>query len=174
MKKLCVIGDPIAHSLSPRIQNAMIAALGLPYEYGRQLVRPGETAAWLDRARAEGWAGFNATMPHKTALVPLMDELDEDARRCGAVNTVCLRDGKALGFNTDGAGFLRALSELGVDPQGLNAVILGAGGAAGSVALALGRAGAGVTVCNRTVDKAAALCARDSEHLTPAGVDDAT
>ena len=173
MKKLCVIGDPIAHSKSPVMQTAMITALGLPYQYGRELVHPGETARWLTRAVAEGYAGFNATMPHKTGLVPLMDELDGDARRCGAVNTVCLRDGKVLGFNTDGAGFLRALEEMGVSPRGMNAVLLGAGGAAGSVALALGRAGARATVCNRTVDKAAALCARDPEHLTPAGFDDA-
>ena len=168
MKKLCVIGDPIDHSKSPLIQNAMLTALGLSYEYGRQLVHPGETADFLARAKAEGYAGFNATMPHKEALVPLMDELDEDARRCGAVNTVCLRAGRVYGYNTDGTGFLRALGSLGLSPAGLRVTVLGAGGAAKSVSLALARSGAKVTVCNRTLDKAAALCGADPDHMTPA------
>lgn len=169
MKKLCVIGDPISHSKSPVIQNAMIAALGLEYHYTAVRVGGEETAAWLDRAKAEGWAGFNATMPHKERLVPLMDALDPLAEKCGAVNTVCLREGKALGCNTDGGGFLNALHDLGVDPAGVRALVLGSGGAAKAVSAALSSAGATVTVANRTVEKARRICQMDPARLTPAG-----
>ena len=168
-RKLCVIGDPVAHSKSPLIQNAMIEALGLDYTYLCQPVKRGQGKAWLDRARAEGYAGFNATMPFKEELFPLMDEVDDFARACGAVNTICIKSGKYYGYNTDGPGFLEALSDLGVDPAGKKVVLLGAGGAAKSVALALAGAGAQVTVCNRTVERAAELCRTDPGHLTPAG-----
>lgn len=169
-KKLCVIGDPVLHSKSPAIQNAMIAALGLDYIYLCQPVPRGEAGRWLSCARYAGYAGFNATMPHKETLVPLMDELDPVARTCGAVNTVCIRDGRTCGYNTDGAGFLRALEdELGVEAAGKQVVLLGSGGAAKAVSAALAGVGAAVTVCNRTAEKARALCEMDREHLTPAG-----
>lgn len=175
-QKLCVIGDPVLHSKSPLIQNTMLEALGLDFVYLCQHVPRGEAARWLQCAAFSGYAGFNATMPHKEALVPLMDELDVDAAQCGAVNTVCIRDGKYLGYNTDGQGFLNALADLGVEAGGKRAVLLGAGGAAKAVALRLARAGASnITVCNRTIEKAAALCALDSGGiLHPAGFDDLT
>ena len=77
-KKLCVIGDPVLHSKSPLLQNAMLQALGLDYIYLCQPVKAGEAARWLEAAKIAGYAGFNATMPHKEDLLPLMDELDED------------------------------------------------------------------------------------------------
>lgn len=170
-RKLCVIGDPVEHSKSPLLQNAMIGALGLPYTYSAVRVARGETAAWLRRAKEEGYAGFNATMPHKVDLIPLMDELGEDARRFGAVNTVCLRpDGSAVGHNTDGRGFLRALLDLGVEPEGKTVCLLGAGGAAKAVALKLAEEGAKqILVCNRTAEKAAALCASEPSVMAPRG-----
>ncbi len=170
-KKLCIIGDPVEHSKSPILQNAMCAALGLDCVYLCQHVARGQTAEWLRCAKFCGYAGFNATMPHKEALVPLMDELDPLTARCGAVNTVCIRDGKAFGFNTDGGGFLRALADLGVDPAGKRVLLLGSGGAAKAVAAALVQAGAAVTVCNRTVSKAESLCRMDPAHMSPAGFD---
>lgn len=174
MKKLCVIGDPIAHSKSPLIQNAMIRALGLEYEYTAVRVAAGETASWLGRARAEGWAGFNATMPHKGELVSLMDGLDADARAFGAVNTVAIREGRAYGYNTDGAGYLDALADVGIDPEGRRVMVLGAGGAARVVAPKLRQGGAQtVFVCNRTPERAIALCRRDA-GMTPAGFDPGT
>ena len=170
MKQLCVIGDPVLHSKSPRIQNAMIQALGLDYEYLCQPVKREELPAWLDRVRTEGWAGFNATMPHKEALVPFMDELDDDARLYGAVNTVCHRNGKLYGFNTDGGGFARALTMANIPIQGKRFVLLGAGGAAKAVALKLVQQGAGsITICNRTVEKAAALAAHAPEVMSATG-----
>lgn len=158
-RKLCVIGEPVLHSKSPLIQNTMIQALGLDYIYLCQPVAAGDTAAWLSAAKAAGYAGFNATMPHKTALVPLMDELDDDAKLYGAVNTVCIKGGNIYGYNTDGRGFYRALREQGIDPKGRRVVLLGAGGAAKAVALKLCQQGARhVTVCNRTPEKAETLC----------------
>lgn len=170
-KKLCVIGDPIVHSKSPLIQNAMISALGLDYVYLCQKVPRGETERWLRCADFSGYAGFNATMPHKAALALLMDELDPLASACGAVNTVCIKDGKYYGYNTDGAGFLRALLDLGVDAAGKRALLLGAGGAAKAVAAALAGAGAHVTVANRTVEKAEGICEIDPARMVPAGLE---
>ncbi len=166
-KKLCVIGDPVEHSLSPVIHNTVLEALGLPYEYGRVRVRPGETEAFLRRAAAEGYAGFNATMPHKTALVDLADELDEDAALYGAVNTVVLRDGVVWGCNTDGRGFLQMLLEKGISPDGRTVTVLGAGGAARAIVLKLAQAGAKrIYVCNRTLEKAEALAREFPRQIT--------
>lgn len=172
--KLCVIGDPVLHSKSPLIHNTMLRALGLDYIYLCQPVPAGGAAGWLSAAKTAGYAGFNATMPHKTDLVPLMDELDEDAQLYGAVNTVCIRSGKVYGYNTDGRGFVRALADCGVAPAGKNVVLLGAGGAAKAVALKLAQQGAHVTVCNRTVGKAETLCKLMPAVMEPAGFDPAT
>ena len=175
-KKLCVIGDPVLHSKSPLIHNTMLAALGLDYVYLCQSVPRGGAEEWLRCAKFAGYAGFNATMPHKEDLFPLMDETDKDARLYRAVNTVCIKDGRVYGYNTDGRGFLRALEDLDTTPEGKNVLLLGAGGAARAVALKLVQQGAkAVFVCNRTVEKAAALCAHDPQgRLAPAGFDSAT
>lgn len=152
----------------------MIKALGLDYIYLCQPVPRGKTAEWLRCAAFCGYAGFNATMPHKEALVPLMDELDEDARMYEAVNTVCIRDGRYYGYNTDGRGFLAALSQAGMETEGKCVLLLGAGGAAKAVAPKLVQAGKArrVFVANRTAEKAAALCAKDGAgRLIPAGFD---
>lgn len=172
-KKLCVIGDPVLHSKSPLIHNTMLAALGLDYVYLCQPVPRGQAAEWLTCARLAGYAGFNATMPHKEVLFSLMDETDEDARLFQAVNTVCIKGGRVYGYNTDGRGVLQALADLNIMPEGRTALLLGAGGAASAVALKLSQQGAkAVFVCNRTVDKASALCAHDPlGRLIPAGFD---
>ena len=170
---LQIIGDPVLHSKSPVIQGAMLAALGLDLEYTPHVVRRGELPQYLAWARERGVTGFNATMPHKEDLIPLLDEVDPLAQSIGAVNTVCLRAGKWVGFNTDGAGAVAALEGAGLDPAGLTITLLGAGGAAKAVALALSAAGAGrVFVCNRTLSRAQALCAQDPlGRLSPAAFD---
>lgn len=175
-KKLCVIGDPIAHTKSPLIHNTMLRALGLDYIYMAQSVPKGATQDWLQAAKLAGYAGFNATMPHKLDLIPLMDHLDEDAALYGAVNAVAIREGKAYGYNTDGKGFLKSLLEAEIYPEGIRAVILGAGGAAKSVALKLAQQGArSITVCNRTSEKADDLCRLDpTGTLRPAAMDSHT
>ena len=169
-QKLCVIGDPVLHSKSPLIQNTMLRALGLDYIYLCQPVPRGRAGEWLKCAAFAGYAGFNATMPHKEELLPLMDELDEDARMYGAVNTVCIRDGKYYGFNTDGKGFLASLRHAGVNTAGQRVLVLGAGGAAKAVAPKLCQEGAAraVYVANRTAEKAQALCAPWGERMIPA------
>lgn len=159
MRKLCVIGDPIEHSKSPLIQNAMIKAAGLDDVYGACRVAGSDTAQWLEQAKAEGYAGFNATMPHKEHLVELVDELSADASLFRSVNTVCIREGRAYGHNTDGEGFLRALLEAGMDPAGKTVLVLGAGGAAKAVVHKLIQGGAaGVVAANRTAARAETLC----------------
>ena len=170
---LQIIGDPVLHSKSPVIQGAMLAALGLDLEYTPHVVRRGELPQYLAWARERGVTGFNATMPHKEDLIPLLDEADPAAKTVGAVNTVCLRAGKWVGFNTDGAGAVAALEGAGLDPAGLTIPLLGAGGAAKAVALALSAAGAKrVFVCNRTLSRAQALCAQDPlGRLSPAAFD---
>lgn len=156
MLKLCVIGDPVAHSLSPSIHAALLAQHGLTGQYGAVTVRPDELAAFVAMARAGGYDGFNVTMPHKQAILPLLDAVEGDARLMGAVNTVVVRHGRAVGYNTDGGGFMRSLP---FAPVGKHALVLGSGGAAAAVSLALRSAGAAVTVCCRHPERAACLSA---------------
>lgn len=158
-QKLCVIGDPVTHSKSPLLHNTMCQALGLDYLYLCQTVKPDGLAGFLAGAKALGYAGFNATMPFKELLLPHLDELDPLASTLGAVNTVCIRNGKLYGYNTDCPGYVAALRHRGFDPAGKRAVLLGAGGAAKAVALGLCEAGAEVSVLNRTPDRAQAVAA---------------
>ena len=168
MRKLCVIGDPIGHSLSPVIQNAMIQAAGLGYVYDARRVAGGDTGSWLKQAVAEGYVGFNATMPHKENLVALVDELSEDAAWFGSVNTVCLKNGRVYGHNTDGVGFLQALLEADMAPAGKNVLVLGAGGAAKAVVSKLSQSGARTLfVANRTQSRAKELCGRLDGDVVP-------
>lgn len=161
MKQLFVIGDPVAHSLSPLLHQAMLDQTGAAYRYDVRTVRPEELPAFVRWAKDGGCAGFNVTMPHKEAILPLLDEVDTTAASCGAVNTVCIREGRAIGHNTDGTGFLDSLAGQGFYPQGRTVLLLGAGGAAKAVGHALATAGAGrIIVCARRMERAAALAAQ--------------
>ena len=161
MKQLFVIGDPVAHSLSPLLHQAMLDQTGAAYRYDVRTVRPEELPAFVRWAKDGGCAGFNVTMPHKEAILPLLDEVAATAASCGAVNTVCIREGRAIGHNTDGTGFLDSLAGQGFYPQGRTVLLLGAGGAAKAVGLALAAAGAGrIIVCARRLERAAALAAQ--------------
>ena len=166
--QLQVIGDPVLHSKSPLLHRAMLSMLGLDLPYTAHVVPKGGLPEYLAWAKAHQVIGFNATMPHKEDLVPLMDRLDEDATRIGAVNTVCLREGRFIGHNTDAGGCLAALVESGLWPRS-QVVVLGAGGAAKAVALKLAASGAQrVWVCNRTVSKAQALADADPHRVLAA------
>jgi len=161
MKQLFVIGDPVAHSLSPLLHQAMLDQTGAAYRYDVRIVRPEELPAFVRWAKDGGCAGFNVTMPHKEAILPLLDEVDTTAASCGAVNTVCIREGRAIGHNTDGTGFLDSLAGQSFYPQGRTVLLLGAGGAAKAVGHALAAAGAGrVIVCARRLERVAALAAQ--------------
>jgi shikimate dehydrogenase len=138
-----VIGDPIRHSLSPALHNAAFAALGLDWAYLAFPVPAGEVPGALAGMRALGIDGLSVTMPHKDAVVELVDHLSPTAARLGAANTVVRRGGRLAGESTDGDGFLAALRlDEGWEPAGRRCLVLGTGGAARAVALALGQAGA--------------------------------
>ncbi len=161
VERYAVIGDPVGHSLSPAMHRAAFAELGLAAGYEAVHVRPEELPAFVARARRE-FAGFNATVPHKEALLALVDEVDPAARAAGSVNTVSCREGRLHGASTDGHGLECALREaFGLEVAGHRLVFLGAGGTVHAVAPHLLRRGAsGVTVVNRTVARAEALLAR--------------
>ncbi len=161
MRLLGVIGHPIAHSLSPRMHNASFAAAGLNYVYVALDVVPEKLSEAVDGLVALGFEGFNVTLPHKENIIPLLDELDETARISGAVNTVAIRSGSLKGMNTDGSGFVEACKEADVNFKGKRVLLLGAGGAAAAVTVAM--LGAGVrelVIANRTELRARGLKAK--------------
>lgn len=153
-----VIGDPVTHSLSPAIHNAAFTACGLDWVYVAFPVPRGQGAAAVAAVAHLGLAGLNVTMPHKADAVRACHELTPDAGALGSVNTVINTPGGLLGDSTDGPGFMAALAEAGVEVAGMDGSVLvvGAGGAARAVVLALGRAGAEVVVAARRPETAAA------------------
>lgn len=160
IKLAFVLGHPVGHSLSPVIHQAAFAAARLNAVYLPWAVAPDRLAAAVQGLRAmENLLGANVTVPHKEAVIPLLDGLTAEAEAVGAVNTLLPRDGRLLGDNTDGAGFLAALREdLGCEARGLTAAILGAGGAARAVAMSLAKAGARrLILLNRSVNRASHL-----------------
>ena len=165
-----IIGWPIAHSISPRFQQAALDALGIAAEYRPYAVPPDGVAAFVAGLRTPGVSGINVTVPHKEAVIPHLDEIDDWAAAAGAVNTIVHRDGRLAGYNTDGYGFLRALKEEGgFDPAGRRALILGAGGSARGVVQALLRDGIGrLDIANRTPARAAALAELAADRKVPA------
>lgn len=140
------------------MHNAAFAALGLPHRYETRDVEPHRLADTIDALRGDEVLGANITIPHKEAALRLVDELAEDARRIGAVNTVVRRASRLVGDNTDGYGFARALATAGVDVSGKDVMVLGAGGAARACLSALVTARM-VVVAGRAVDRATALAA---------------
>ena len=130
--RLGVFGDPVAHSLSPEMQNAALRACEIDAQYARFHVRPNELRSALRFLRTLDFVGVNLTVPHKIAGFAQIDEADEFASRTGAVNTIRVRDNKLFGSNTDGEGFLRAIrSEFSVDLRDLRVMLIGAGGGTG-------------------------------------------
>ena len=157
---LGVIGDPIAHSLSPAMHNAALAWLGINMRYLAFHISPEKLADAVRGFAAMGMRGFNATLPHKETLLPLMDWIDPLALRIGAVNTVDItEDGLLKGYNTDAYGFTDALQGFfSADLSQSSVVVLGAGGAARGVVIGLLEAGSQqIIVANRTVARAEAL-----------------
>jgi shikimate dehydrogenase len=162
MKRLGVLGWPVAHSRSPRMQNAALAELGLKdWHYQRLPVPPEVFEETVLSLPASGFVGANVTIPHKEAALALADTATAPARAIGAANTLTFSDDGAIhAANTDAPGFLAALAGAGVDPAGQTALVLGAGGSARGIVFALVEAGAArVSVWNRTPERAAALAA---------------
>jgi shikimate dehydrogenase len=158
MKKLAVLGHPVAHSRSPAMQNAALAELGLVEDWTYEAidVAPDEFERLVRELPERGFAGANVTVPHKGAALAVAETLSETAREIGAANTLSFADGEIRADNTDAAGLLAALP---ASPAGGRALVLGAGGAARAVVWALVGEGASVEVWNRTALRSDNLCA---------------
>ncbi len=151
-----VVGTPIQHSLSPSLHNLLFQAWGVDDTYLRWEVLPHELETAVAMFR-RNLAGFNVTAPHKKSIIPYLDGLHFSAELYGAVNTVKNESGQLIGYNTDGIGFLRGLDELDYDLHGTRVLLLGAGGAAQTVALELALQGCVFTIANREVSRAYTL-----------------
>lgn len=164
---LGLIGNPARHSLSHVMYNKAFRECHLDMCYFSFEIQPSQLEPAIRGMAALDFAGFNVTFPYKEAVIPYLDSLQKEAEMIGAVNTVVIRDGKMHGYNTDGSGFVKALEEKGIMTQGRNILILGAGGAAKAVgvALALGHAKS-ITIANRSLDRAQHL----SRIISHAGV----
>lgn len=155
-----LIGDPVEHSLSPRMHNGAFREANLNYIYVPFKVTEGGLPGAVEGIRTLHISGVNVTTPHKEKVLPLLDELSEDARIIGAVNTVKNLEGHLMGYNTDGSGFVRYLKEdLGINLEGKSITILGIGGAAKSIAFFLSREKVGkIVIANRNPEKAEEYC----------------
>jgi shikimate dehydrogenase len=163
--RLGVLGHPVAHSLSPQMQNAALEKSGLEMRYARFEIAPSELQDAVELLRRSDFIGINLTVPHKIAGLPLVDEADETARQIGAVNTIQIDDGKMRGFNTDGKGFSRAIrEEFSVDLRDLRVLLLGAGGAARAIAFQCAKENSErLVIANRDLEKGKRL----AEELRP-------
>ncbi len=140
-KYVAVFGDPVEGNPTSIMQNAAFEHAGLDWRYLDIRVRAEDLSAAIAAARLFGFGGLNCTIPHKVAVIPLLDGLEPSAEISGACNTIVRQsDGRLIGSNTDGSGFVWSIRDEGIDPAGLDVVLLGAGGAARAV---VGRAGAG-------------------------------
>lgn len=166
-----LFGYPVEHSLSPAMQNAAFAAAGLSYRYVLLPVTSGEFESQVEQCVAQEFAGWNVTVPHKERMVSLLDEASDEVLVIGACNTVRVENGQLLGFNTDPAGFMRGLYDVGGLGRGSRVVLLGAGGAARSVAWALSRKGYEVLILSRDPEQAEqvakSLTSRTHRNIEP-------
>jgi shikimate dehydrogenase len=177
-KRMGIIGYPLGHTLSPVFQRAAISRLGLDATFEAWPTAPDRLAEKVASFRASDMLGVCVTLPHKQAVIPMLDSVHETARAIGAVNWIIngsagSPDGKLTGYNTDAPGFLRSLKEAAkFDPKGAHAVVFGAGGAARAVVYALKTAGvARLTIANRTLDKARELAASMTQgRFRPAAI----
>lgn len=159
MKLYGIIGYPVKHTLSPAMHNAAFKALKINAAYKAFEVKPKDLRKAIKDLVSAGVCGFNVTIPHKTACMKYLDKIDKAAKATGAVNTVNVKNGELLGYNTDGPGFLRSLKEdLGVNPEGKNFFVIGAGGAAKAAVASLvaGLAGS-VTIVDKITSRAVDL-----------------
>ena len=156
---LGILGDPVSHSLSPLMHNHACEAMGLDLCYVPLHVKADQLAAAIAGLRAMQFLGANVTIPHKVMAVALMDRLADSAIKVGAVNTIVNDGGLLVGHNTDGAGFIRSLEEtISIDYAAATVVLLGAGGAARSVAFALAEKRVSqIVIINRTQERAEEL-----------------
>ena len=163
-----LLGSPVAHSISPMMHNDSFAFHKLDYVYLCFDIREDKLGTTIRALRDMNTYGFNLTMPDKTAVMGYLDEISVEARLIGAVNTVKNQDGKLIGFNTDGAGYMRAAADFGVDVTGRELTLIGAGGAANAIAVQSALDGAAfihlVSRRGRSWDRARSLVDRINEN----------
>jgi len=151
--KICgLIGDPVEHSVSPVMHNAAFSSLGLDYIYLPFRVERDNLARAIDGLKVLNIRGLNVTIPHKVAVIPLLDEMEPMAEKIGAVNTIVNDKGRLKGHNTDAGGFLKALLGRGVEPKGKKVVVLGAGGTSRAISFTLAERGAEIVILNRKLE----------------------
>jgi len=155
-----IIGDPIEHTMSPVMHNAAFQKLGLDFVYLPFQVKKEELGQAVAGMRALNIKGLNVTIPHKVAIIPFLNKLDPLAEKIGAINTIVNNGGVLTGYNTDATGFLQALLEQGVEPEGKTTVILGAGGASRAISFILAERGAHLVILNRQSGRAEDLSRR--------------
>jgi len=163
-----LFGDPIAHSLSPAMQNHAFRHYDIDAVYVPFHVLPEQLPKAVESLRVLNIAGVNVTVPHKEKIIPLLDRIDPATKLIGAVNTVANENGVLVGYNTDASGFIRSLkSNMDFEPSGKQVLILGAGGACRAVLVALAFAGVqSITVANRHPERAEKLIATVAKHFS--------
>jgi len=155
MKTYCIIGDPIEHSLSPAMHNAVFRMLNLDCVYIAMRVKSNELDAAIKSIKNSNISGFNVTMPHKVSIIEYIDKLDESSILADAVNTVDIKDEKMIGYNTDIHGFITPIKERGIILKDKNVLLLGAGGAARAIIIALSKEHINeLIIANRDIKKA--------------------
>ena len=158
-KLVALLGDPVELSLSPQMHNHAFEYLGLNYAYLSLNVKEDQLPEAIAGMRALNAHGFNVTMPHKENVIQFLDEVVEEARWIGSVNTVLNDNGRLIGYNTDGKGYIRSLQEEGISIRGKKVVMAGAGGAARSIVTQLAIEGVQeIVLLNRSLEKAEAIC----------------
>ncbi|MEM2759748.1 MAG: shikimate dehydrogenase [Nitrososphaerales archaeon] len=178
LRTYCIIGDPVDHSLSPAMHNAAFKALNLNCVYIAFRIAKDELEAGLMSLRKANIAGFNVTMPHKVAVMPLLDELDETCTKIGAVNTVNNESGKFKGYNTDIHGFIEPIRRRKIGLKGKTILLMGAGGAArAAVAALVEQDVAKVVIASRNLERAnilGDLCKRSTVECETINFDNIT
>ena len=166
-KLVFLLGYPLGHSVSPAMHNHVFHKLNMDYCYLPVEVTPENLGPVFNGLSKINTGGFNVTIPHKIAILEYLDEIDPLAQKIGAVNTICLNNGKTKGYNTDGEGFVQSLEKKGnLAVQGKNIFILGCGGAVRAIAMTLAFRGARhIYICNRTQSKAEQLAREINEKI---------
>lgn len=166
-KLVILLGYPLGHSVSPAMHNRVFAKLGLDFCYMPVQVTADNLKAVFTGLTKMNVAGFNVTIPHKIGIIEHLDALDPLAATIGAVNTICIKDGKTVGYNTDGQGFIRSLeNEGGISVRDKCIFLVGSGGAARAIAMTLAFQGAAkIFIANRTLSKAKSLAREINEKI---------
>ncbi|ARK29290.1 shikimate dehydrogenase [Halalkalibacter krulwichiae] len=165
-----ILGHPVGHSMSPIIHNDAFEKIGIEARYHAFDVDPDQVKEAIEGIRALKITGCNVTVPHKIAVMKYLDEIDSEAEQIGAVNTIVNQNGKLVGYNTDGRGYVKSLlDETSIDLANMKVLVIGAGGGARGIITALLRQGIGhLTITNRTISKAELLIDLAATFDTPA------